>query len=94
MHMTTQPRIAYDDLGEKEPAVVLLALSRMETPCPTLHLYAQPTDPEFFHAQLGFGRQNLGSKVERLDAKSHFPMYERPGDMIEAIDTFATRLAP
>ena len=24
MHMTTQPRIAYDDLGEKEPAVVFL----------------------------------------------------------------------
>ncbi len=69
------------------------ALSRMETPCPTLHVYAQPTDPEFLDAQLGFSRQNPWFEVQRLDAKSHFPMYERPDDMIEAIDTFATRLA-
>jgi pimeloyl-ACP methyl ester carboxylesterase len=68
----------------------LAALAALHPKCPVLHLYAQPADPEYLAQQQAFSVANPWFRVLRLDAKSHFPMFEVPDDMARAIESFAT----
>lgn len=64
------------------------ALSKLDPPAPVLHLYAQPADEAVLQAQQAFARANPWFFVERLAARSHFPMVEVPGHMAETLDRF------
>lgn len=76
---------AYADLG-----VPIQILSRMNPPVPVMHLYAQPEDPRYLTAQELFAAAHPWFSVQRLNARSHFPMYEVPDDMAKAIDEFVS----
>jgi pimeloyl-ACP methyl ester carboxylesterase len=76
---------AYADLG-----VPIQILSRMNPPVPVMHLYAQPEDPRYLAAQELFAAAHPWFSVQRLNARSHFPMYEVPDDMAKAIDEFVS----
>jgi pimeloyl-ACP methyl ester carboxylesterase len=69
------------------------ALARLDEPCPTLHLYAQPTDDGYLAAQQGAAAELGWFSVERLDARSHFPMLEVPGDAAGRIEAFVAALS-
>ncbi len=71
--------------------VPLAALDALQ-PCPTLHVYAQPGDDAVLAAQQDFASSHPWFEVVRLDARSHFPMFEVPDRMAEVIETFASRL--
>jgi pimeloyl-ACP methyl ester carboxylesterase len=66
----------------------LNALSALNPPVPVLHLYAQPTDLAFLHAQQSFATSHRWFHVQRVQARSHFPMFEVPDEMATAIETF------
>jgi len=66
----------------------LSALEQLDEPCPTLHLYAQPTDDGFLAAQQAYASTHDWFKVHRLDARSHFPMFEVPAEMVRVIEEF------
>ena len=66
----------------------LEAIAALEPPPRTLHLYAQPADESLLRAQEAFAAANPWFEVERLDAQSHFPMFEVPKAMAERIDNF------
>lgn len=69
----------------------LEALSKLDPPAPTLHVYAQPKDPGYKGAQEQFGAANSWYQVHFLpDAKSHFPTFEVAGEMADAIVGFVT----
>ena len=70
----------------------LAALEALEVPCPTLHLYAQPAADEVLAAQQAYAATHPWFAVERLDARSHFPMLEVPDEMAALIEEFACRL--
>ena len=67
-------------------------LSRQLQPCPTLHLYAQPAADEVLAAQQEYAATHPWFAVHRLDARSHFPMFEVPEDMVAPIEAFVRRL--
>ena len=71
--------------------VPLEALATLQ-PCPALHVYAQPADDAVLRAQQAFAEQNPWFEAVRLDARSHFPMFEVPDEMADAIESFVTRL--
>lgn len=50
-------------------------------PCPTLHVYAQPTDPGFLAAQQAYAAAHPWFTVQRVTASSHFPMLEAPDEV-------------
>jgi pimeloyl-ACP methyl ester carboxylesterase len=72
--------------------VPLEALAALQ-PCPTLHLYAQPADDDVLAAQQGYAAGHPWFSVTRLDARSHFPMFEVPEDMAREIETFVAGLS-
>jgi pimeloyl-ACP methyl ester carboxylesterase len=69
----------------------LQALALLQPPVPTLHLYAQPTDPSYLAAQQAFAAEHPWFSVVRLDARSHFPSLEVPEDTAAAIERFVNR---
>lgn len=74
---------AYDREGSP-----LEALARLAPTIETLHLYATPEDPAFLEGQEAFARTHPWFRVERLAARSHFPMLEVPEAIAGAIDRF------
>ena len=70
----------------------LASLERLESPCPTLHLYAQPPDPGYLAAQQGYAAAHPWFRVHHLSAESHFPMFEVPERMTTIIDEFLCSL--
>ncbi len=66
----------------------LQALASLEPAVPVLHLYAQPDDPEYLAAQRSFSAAHPWFQVSRLGARSHFPMFEVPEEMVMAIKRF------
>lgn len=68
------------------------ALARLEEPCPTLHLYAQPADDGYLAAQEDAAARLDWFSVVRLDAASHFPMLEVPDAMAGHLREFVARL--
>jgi len=67
----------------------LQALATLDPSVPVLHLYAQPQDPGYLAAQRSFGSAHPWFQVSKLEARSHFPMYEVPDEMAIAIERFA-----
>jgi pimeloyl-ACP methyl ester carboxylesterase len=67
----------------------LQALATLDAAVPVLHLYAQPDDPGYLAAQQSFAAAHRWFQVSKLEARSHFPMYEVPDEMAKAIETFA-----
>jgi pimeloyl-ACP methyl ester carboxylesterase len=65
----------------------LQALARLAPP-PVLHLYAQPDDPGYLAAQRTFADSHPWFHVQKLAARSHFPMFEVPDQMAAAIESF------
>jgi pimeloyl-ACP methyl ester carboxylesterase len=72
--------------------VPLDVLAAMDEPCPTVHLYAQPPDDAVLEAQREYARAHPWVQVSRLDARSHFPMFEVPDEMAGQIETFVAGL--
>ena len=64
------------------------ALEGLENPCPTLHLYAQPSDDAYLAAQQAYTAEKPWLRPQRLMARSHFPMFEVPTDLIGHIEAF------
>ena len=74
---------AYEKAGSP-----LQALASLAPEMPVLHLYAQPADPEYLAAQRSFSAVHPWFQASRLEARSHFPMYEVPDRMALAIERF------
>jgi pimeloyl-ACP methyl ester carboxylesterase len=68
------------------------ALTAMDPPPRTLHLYAQPSDPGLLAAQQEYAAENAWFSVAKLEAESHFPMFEVPDAMGEEILRFVRGL--
>jgi pimeloyl-ACP methyl ester carboxylesterase len=68
----------------------LKAMAAFEPVVPVLHLYAQPDDPEFLIAQKSYSDVHPWFYVHKLQARSHFPMFEVPSEIAIAINDFAT----
>ena len=67
----------------------LQVLSHMVAPLPVLHLYAQPDSFGFLTAQEAFAIEHPWFHVRRLEARSHFPMFEVPDVIAAAVEEFA-----
>jgi pimeloyl-ACP methyl ester carboxylesterase len=76
--------IAGQFAAQPVPVAVLDTLQQ----CPTLHLYAQPAADEVLAAQREYAAAHPWFAVRRLDAHSHFPMFEVPGEMVTEIESF------
>ena len=74
---------AYADAGTP-----LQILAGLNPPLPVLHLYAQPDDPRYLAAQQEFAASHSWFSVQRLNARSHFPMFEMPDEMANTIEAF------
>lgn len=70
----------------------LAALERLDPPCPTLHIYAQPSDDAIFAAQKEYADRHPWFSVRRLTAATHFPMFEVPDQLGAAIEDFIANL--
>jgi pimeloyl-ACP methyl ester carboxylesterase len=66
----------------------LKALAALEPPPPVLHLYGQPRDPAYLAAQEQFAQAHPWFRVQRLNARSHFPTFEVPDEIVAAIEAF------
>jgi pimeloyl-ACP methyl ester carboxylesterase len=66
----------------------LQTLAALDPPLPVLHLYAQPEEPRYLAAQQSFAAAHPWFTVMRLNARSHFPMFEVPEAMATAIERF------
>ncbi len=66
----------------------LYALSLLRPPVSVLHIYAQPPDPNYLTLQQEFASSHPWFSVYRLKARSHFPMFEVPDEMADAIERF------
>jgi pimeloyl-ACP methyl ester carboxylesterase len=66
----------------------LRALAQLQPAVPTLHLYAQPENPMYLQAQQAFAAEHPWFRVQQLQARSHFPMFEVPDVMASAIEAF------
>jgi pimeloyl-ACP methyl ester carboxylesterase len=66
----------------------LKALGTLPPPVPTLHLYSQPADPQYLAAQQAFAKDHPWFRVQRLEARSHFPALENPDEVAECIRRF------
>jgi len=74
---------AYADLGTP-----LQTLAALDPPLPVMHLYAQPEDPRYLAAQQSFAASHPWFRAQRLNARSHFPMFEVPDQMAASIEQF------
>lgn len=69
----------------------LETIAALDPPPPTLHLYAQPSDPTYLDAQRALAADHPWFEVERLDAASHFPTVEVPDTIAGHLETFVER---
>lgn len=66
----------------------LRALAALQPPVPTLHVYAQPEDAAYLGAQQAFAAEHPWFDVVKLRARTHFPMFEVPSAVADAITAF------
>jgi pimeloyl-ACP methyl ester carboxylesterase len=66
----------------------LKALSELDPPAPTLHIYSQPPDEGYYQAQVDFAGANPWYHVHRLAAHSHFPTFELSDEIASTIEDF------
>ncbi|MPZ15808.1 MAG: alpha/beta fold hydrolase [Chloroflexi bacterium] len=67
-------------------------LASFDPPVPTMHVYAQPADPEVLQAQETFASEHRWFEVHRVDAQSHFPQFEVSDEIAGLIEDFASKL--
>src|SRR5215467_1245640 len=65
----------------------LRMLNSLEKSVPTLHLYAQD-HPGYLMAQEAFAAEHSWFRVRKVEAHSHFPMTEVPGQVAKEIELF------
>jgi pimeloyl-ACP methyl ester carboxylesterase len=70
----------------------LRALTTLERPVPTLHMYTQPEDPGYLMAQQSFAGDHPWFQVAKLNARSHFPLLEVPDQVVEHLEDFLASL--
>jgi hypothetical protein len=63
-------------------------LASLQPPLPVLHLYSQIEDAQYLEVQKSFSAANPWFQTQELQAKSHLPMFEVPGEMATAIEKF------
>jgi pimeloyl-ACP methyl ester carboxylesterase len=68
----------------------LAVLRSLHPPLPVLHMYAQPPDPVYLAAQEAVAAAHRWFQVRRIDGLTHFPMFERPDEMVDVIERFVT----
>jgi pimeloyl-ACP methyl ester carboxylesterase len=66
----------------------LRTLEALAPAVPTLHIYAQPSDPVYWQAQQSFSASHPWFTARRVNALSHFPMFEEPEEMAQEIGRF------
>jgi pimeloyl-ACP methyl ester carboxylesterase len=66
----------------------LRALSALDPPTPTLHLYALPKDERYWADQAFFAKRHPWFRARRLGGKTHFPALETPEAVVSAIEEF------
>lgn len=66
----------------------LAALAGLEAKLPILHLYSQPDERGYLAAQQSFAASHPWYSVVKLNARSHFPMFEVPQEMSAEIERF------
>jgi pimeloyl-ACP methyl ester carboxylesterase len=66
----------------------LQALSQLDPPVPTLHIYAQPKDPGYLAAQQDFAAKNPWFQVHQVDADSFFIQFDAADQVAETIERF------
>lgn len=71
----------------------LHALDELARPPSVLHVYGQPSAPEYLEAQERFARDHEWFAVRRVDARTHFSMLEVPEAVAAAIETHAQAAA-
>lgn len=64
------------------------AFAELDPTLPVLHLYAQPDDSGYLAAQQALAAEHSWFHVRKLAARSHFPMFEVPKAMADAIVDF------
>lgn len=69
----------------------LRAYESLDSAPPVLHLYGQPTDPEYLALQQRFADEHEWFSVVKLDGTTHFAMIERPQQVADAIEAFVSR---
>lgn len=69
----------------------LRALAALPQPPPALHIYAQPADPVYWQAQQSFAESHPWFASHRVNALSHFPMFERPQEIAGEIEKFVSQ---
>lgn len=69
------------------------ALTALDPPPRTLHLYAQPDDPGLLAAQQAYAGEHGWFSVVKLNAAGHFPMFEVPEAMSAEITRFVGTLS-
>lgn len=67
------------------------AWTRLEPPVPVLHVYGQPTAPEFLAAQEDFAAAHSWFTVRKLPGVTHFAMIETPVELAHEIEDFVAR---
>lgn len=72
----------------REHGSPLRALAGLKPPVPAIHIYAQPEDPGYLDAQKAFARENRWFRAVKLNARTHFPMFETPREVAVAIRGF------
>jgi pimeloyl-ACP methyl ester carboxylesterase len=86
--------IAGSFAAEQTPTIALARLAAEQgLDCPTLHLYAQPTDDGYLAAQEDFAAGHPWFRVHRVAATSHFPTLEVPDEIAAHIDGFVRAIA-
>lgn len=86
-------RAAREIAGQFERnGVPLEKVAELDPAPPTLHLYAQPGDPAFREAQQAFAAEHPWFRVEKLDAVSHFPVFEVPDAVADHLADFVSQL--
>lgn len=66
----------------------LLALSRIGSATPVLHLYSQPRAADFLAAREAFARAHSWFTVKRLDGVRHLPQLELTDATASAVSEF------
>ena len=79
--------------GYTEAGSPLQALSSLTPPVPVLHLYATVEDKAFEDAQEIFAAAHPWFRPHKLEAHSHFPMFEVPEVIALAIEAFVRSVA-
>lgn len=67
------------------------AWAGLDPAIPVMHVYGQPTAPEFLASQEAFAAEHAWFSVRKLPGVTHFAMIETPAELARAIEDFVAR---